>query len=260
MTAVHDFNINIPQSFAGTKGKGNGDAQSVSNEILLKLPGNEANVLLPKLEFVRLRIHQVLHEAGDNIKSVYFIDTGLLSIVNLQPDGKSVEVGLMGKGGFAGLPVIDGFRTSPNRAVAQAEGTAYRMEADTLRQLLPQCPVLNRELHRFGQRLAMQAMQLAACNRLHEVDERLARWLLMSHDLLCSNELPLTQELLGQMLGTRRSSVSLAAGMLHRAGVITYTRGNVTLLDKSKLENAACDCYSAIQNQLKNWESEIQEN
>jgi len=260
MTAVHDFDINVPQSFAGTKGKGNGDAPSVSNEILLPLPANEANLLLPKLEFVRLRIHQILHEAGDNIKSVYFIDTGLLSIVNLQPDGKSVEVGLMGKGGFAGLPVIDGFRTSPNRAVAQAEGTAYRIDADTLRQLLPQCPVLNRELHRFGQRLAMQAMQLAACNRLHEVDERLARWLLMSHDLLCSNELPLTQELLGQMLGTRRSSVSLAAGMLHRAGVITYTRGNVTLLDKSKLENAACDCYSAIQHQLKNWEAESQEN
>lgn len=258
--AIRDFNFNVPPSLPGTKAKGNGDVPSVSNEILLKLPANEANLLLPKLEFARLHIHQILHEAGDKIKSVYFIDTGLLSIVNLQPDGKSVEVGLMGKGGFAGLPVIDGFRTGPNRAVAQAEGTAYRMEADTLRQLLPQCPVLNRELHRFGQRLAMQAMQIAACNRLHEVEERLARWLLMSHDLLCSNELPLTQELLGQMLGTRRSSVSLAAGMLHRAGVITYTRGNVTLLDKSKLENAACDCYSAIQHQLKNWEAESQEN
>jgi len=240
-------------------GNGNGESRTVANEILLKLPQEESNLLFPKLEFVRLRIHQILHEAGEKIKSVYFLDTGLISIVNLQPDGKSVEVGLVGKGGFAGLPIVDGFRTSPNRAVAQAEGTAHRLEAETLRQLLPQCPILNRELHRFSQRLAMQAMQIASCNRLHEVDERLARWLLMSHELLCSNELPLTQELLGQMLGTRRSSVSLAAGMLHKAGVITYTRGNVTVLDKAKLQNAACECYSAIQQQLKNWEIESKE-
>ena len=240
-------------------GNGNGESRTVMNEILLKLPQEESDLLLPKLEFVRLRIHQILHEAGEKIKSVYFLDTGLISIVNLQPDGKSVEVGLVGKGGFAGMPIVDGFRTSPNRNVAQAEGTAHRLEADALRQLLPQCPVLNRELHRFGQRLSMQAMQIAACNRLHEVDERLARWLLMSHDLLCSSELPLTQEMLGQMLGTRRSSVSLAAGMLHKAGVITYTRGNVTLLDKAKLQTAACECYSAIQQQLKHWEMESQE-
>ncbi len=238
---------------------GNGDGRSFGNELLLTLPGEEVNLLLPKLEFVRLRIHQILHEAGDKIKSVYFVETGLLSIVNLQPDGKSVEVGLMGKGGFAGLPVVDGFRTSPNRVVAQAEGTAYRMEAESLQQLLPQCPVLARELHRFSQRLTMQAMQIAACNRLHEVDERLARWLLMSQDLLGSNELPLTQELLGQMLGTRRSSISLAAGLLHKGAVITYTRGNVTILDKARLQAAACECYSAIQHQLRNWEVESQE-
>jgi len=168
-----------------------------------------------------LQIQQILHETGDRIKSVYFINTGLISIVNLQPNGKSVEVGLFGRTGFAGLPVIDDFRTSPNRTVAQAESTAYRMETDTLRQFLPQCPILARNLHRFDQRLTMQSMQIAACNRLHEVEVRLARWLLMSRDLLGSNELSLTRELLGQILGTRRSSVSLAAGILHKAGVIT---------------------------------------
>ena len=255
MNTISETNVKTPRSLSS----GNGDGRSLGNEILLTIPHEEVNLLLPKLEFVRLRIHQILHEAGDKIKSVYFIESGLLSIVNLQPDGKSVEVGLVGKGGFAGLPIVDGFRTSPNRAVAQAEGTAYRMEADTLRQLLPQCPVLTRELHRFGQRLTMQAMQIAACNRLHEVDERLARWLLMSQDLLGSNELPLTQELLGQMLGTRRSSVSLAAGMLHKAAVITYTRGNVTILDKARLQEAACECYSAIQHQLRSWAAESQE-
>lgn len=255
MNTINEISLKAPHPLSS----GNGDGRSLGNEILRNIPQEEVNLLLPKLEFVRLRIHQILHEAGDKIKSVFFIESGLLSIVNLQPDGKSVEVGLVGKGGFAGLPVVDGFRTSPNRAVAQAEGTAYRMEADTLRQLLPQCPVLTRELHRFSQRLTMQAMQIAACNRLHEVDERLARWLLMSQDLLGSNELPLTQELLGQMLGTRRSSVSLAAGMLHKAAVITYTRGNVTILDKARLQEAACECYSAIQHQLRSWEAESQE-
>src|SRR5215467_485638 len=133
MNTTFDSNINSQRSVAGGNGNGNAEGRMVGNQILLRLPSNEANLLLPKLEFVRLRIHQILHEAGDKIKSVYFIDTGLVSVVNLQSDGKSVEVGLIGKGGFAGLPVIDGFRTSPNRAVAQAEGTAYRMETDTLR-------------------------------------------------------------------------------------------------------------------------------
>jgi len=235
-----------------------GDATMDGNEILRKLPPNEANLLMPNLEFVRLRIHQILHESCDRIKCVYFIETGLISIVNLQPNGKSVEVGLIGKTGLAGLPVIDGFRTNPNRTMARAEGRAYRMEADTLRQLLPQCPILACTLHRFAQRLTLQSMQIAVCNRLHAVDERLARWLLMSLDLLGSNELSLTQQLLGQILGTRRSSVSLAASMLHKAGVITYTRGNVSILDRARLLSVACDCYSSIQNQLSKWEIEIQ--
>jgi CRP-like cAMP-binding protein len=234
------------------------NGKSAGNRILQTIPQKESELLLPKLEFMRLRIHQILHEPGEPVKSVFFVDKGLVSIVNLQSDGKSVEVGLMGRGGFVGLPVVDGFRSSPNRAVAQAEGTVYRMDTEALQQLLPRCPVLERQLHRFGQQVTMQAMQIAACNRLHEVDERLARWLLMSVDALGSNELPLTQELLGQMLGTRRSSVSVAAGMLHKAGVIAYTRGNVTVTDRAKLEEAACECYATIQNQQRRWEEETQ--
>ena len=234
------------------------DGRAVSNRILLSLPQKESELLMPKLEFVRLRIHQILHEPGEAIKSVFFVDKGLISLVSLQSDGKSVEVGLIGQGGFVGLPVVDGFRSSPNRAVAQAEGTAYRADADTLRQLLPRCPTLEQELHRFGQFLTMQSMQIAACNRLHEVDERLARWLLMSVECLGSSELPLTQEMLGQMLGTRRSSVSVAAGILHKAGVITYTRGNVTVVDRPKLEEAACECFATIQNQQGRWAAEAQ--
>jgi CRP-like cAMP-binding protein len=182
----------------------------------------------------------------------------LQSVLSVLPDGKSVEVGLIGKEGFAGMPIVDGFRSSPTRVVTQGEGTAYRVDADTLHQLLPECPVLNRELHRFGQRMAMQSTQIAACNRLHDVEERLARWLLMSEERIGSNELGLTQEFLSQMLGTRRASVSIAAGMLQKAGMIAYTRGNVTILDRPKLEDAACDCYEVIQKQLRAWKAETQ--
>lgn len=234
------------------------DGNSVTNEILLKLPANEFEKLSPKLEFVRLKLHTLLHEAGEQIKSAYFVNTGLQSVLTVQPDGKSVEVGLIGKEGFVGLPVVAGFRTSPTRVITQGEGTAYRVDVEAFRQLLPRCPQLETELHRFAQRIAMQSTQIAACNRLHEVEERLARWLLMSRDRIGSDELPLTQEFLGQMLGTRRASVSVAASMLQKAGMIRYTRGNVTILDMPKLEQTACDCYEIIQRQLRNWRNETE--
>ena len=229
-----------------------------AGEILGRLPHAEIDLIRPRLEHAPFRSHQVLHEAGGKIAYAYFIENGLVSLVNIQPDGKSVEVALIGSGGFAGLPVVDGFTTSPNRVMTQADGTAYRIASSSLRELLPECPQLNIELHRYGQRLAMQAMQIAACNGLHEVEERLARWLLMSQDLLGSDELPLTQHLLGQMLGTRRSSVSLAAGVLSRAGIISYRRGRVTVLDKEKLQGAACQCYQVIKQHLGNWAAETQ--
>lgn len=238
--------------------KGDSQGNGISNEILLKLPQNECDQLFPKMEFVRLILHQLLHEAGERFKSVYFVNSGLCSVLTVQPDGKSVEVGLIGKEGFVGLPMVVGFHSSPTRVVAQADGTAYRMDAGSLKQVLLHCPVLERELHRFAQRLAMQSTQIAACNRLHDVEERLARWLLMSQERIGSDRLPLTQEFLGQMLGTRRSTVSLAASLLQKAGMITYTRGNVTILDRGKLEEAACDCYGIIQLQLRNWQAETQ--
>lgn len=235
-----------------------GDGVGVANEILLNLPDNESAQLFPKLELMRLQLHTVLHEPGEHIKSGYFVNTGLQSVLSVQPDGKSVEVGLIGREGFVGLPIVDGFRSSPTRVVTQGEGTAYRVDADALHRILPRCPHLDRELHRFGQRMAMQSTQIAACNRLHDVEERLARWLLMSHERIGNDVLPLTQEFLSQMLGTRRASVSIAAGILQKAGMIAYTRGNVTILDRPKLESAACECYEALQRQLNNWRIETQ--
>src|SRR6202795_5391681 len=122
-----------------------------------------------------------------------------------------------------------GYRSSPTRLITQGDGTAYRCDADALRQRVQQCPELEKQLHRFAQRLAMQTTQIAACNGLHDVVERLARWIMMTHDRLLSDNLPLTQEFLAQMLGTRRSSVTVAAGALQKAGLISYTRGGVTI-------------------------------
>ncbi|HEY6304534.1 MAG TPA: Crp/Fnr family transcriptional regulator [Terriglobales bacterium] len=211
-------------------------------------------MLFSKLEFVRLRTHHVLHEPGDTLKSAYFCDTGLISILSVFPDGKSVEVGLVGREGFVGLPLVAGFRTSPTRAVTQIEATAFRVDGETLMVILRQCLKLERRLQQFSQVSAMQVTQIAACNRLHEVNERLARWLLMSADRIGSNSVPLTQEFLAQMLGTRRSSVTVAAGMLEKAGLITHSRGDVQIIDRRKLEEAACDCYGIMQRQTEKWQ------
>jgi CRP-like cAMP-binding protein len=246
--------VSIPSARHSADGQGDGNA--LGNIILLSLSDKERKQVLSRLEFVRLELHHVLHEAGETIESGYFVNTGLISILAVQPDGKSVEVGLIGKEGFVGLPLLVGYRTSPTRTMVQGDATAYRCDAKTLGQLIRQYPGLEQQLNRFGQRLAMQTTQIAACNRLHEVEERLARWILMSQDRIASARLPLTQEFLGQMLGVRRASVTVAAGILQKAGLISHTRGSVTILDRPRLEDAACDCYGIVQRQLKDWETE----
>jgi CRP-like cAMP-binding protein len=232
------------------------DGIQVHNEILLGLPSSEREQLYSKLEFVRLKTHHVLHEPGDILKSAYFCNSGLISILSVFPDGKSVEVGLVGKEGFIGLPLVAGFRTAPTRAIAQIEASAFRIDGDVLKKLLLQCPKLERQLQQFAQIMAMQTTQIAACNRLHEVDERLARWLLMSADRIGSDSVPLTQEFLAQMLGTRRSSVTVASGILQKAGLITHSRGDVKIIARKKLEDAACECYGLMRQRVEEWRGE----
>jgi CRP-like cAMP-binding protein len=229
------------------------DGNPVHNEILLGLPSKEFELLSAKLELVRLKTHHLLHEPGDRLKSAYFCNSGLISILSVFPDGKSVEVGLIGTEGFVGLPLVVGFHTAPTRAIAQIEGSAFRVDGEALVALLPQCPKLERQLHQFSQIMAMQVTQIAACNRLHEVNERLARWLLMSSDRIGSSLVPLTQELLAQMLGTRRSSVTVAAGMLQKAGLISHSRGSVEIIDRENLEESACECYEIMRRQVQEW-------
>jgi CRP-like cAMP-binding protein len=232
------------------------DGQPVENEILLSLPAKERDQLFPLLTFIELRTHDVLHEPGDTIKFGYFLNNGMTSILTVLAEGKSVEVGLTGKDGLVGLPLIVGFSSGPTQAVVQIAGSAFRITARALTQVVRQCPVLANQLQRYVQMLAMQGTQVAACNRLHEVDERLARWLLMCQDRINSNLVPLTQEFLAHMLGTRRASVTVAAGILQKEGLITYQRGHVNIVDRARLEAACCECYAIMRQQSMKWESE----
>lgn len=185
------------------------------------------------------------------------MEEGLASILTTVTDGKSVEVGLCGKEGFIGLPLTAGFSSSSTRIIIQVAGSASRMAAKDFSAVLRKCPSLAAALQRFALQLNLQSSQGAACNRLHEVDERLARWLLMSQDRLGGDFVPLTQDFLAHMLGTRRASVTVAAGILQKAGLITYARGKLKIQNRAKLEDAACECYQLIKKQIQKWDSEI---
>ena len=211
------------------------EAEASENEILLGLPRKERALILSKSEFLLLPARTILTEMSEPIEFCYFLNGGVISIIHVMTDGKSVEVGLTGKEGFVGLPLVVGYRTSPTRAIVQIDATGYKIRAQDLKNSLSSCPKLKESLHRYSQELSIQAIQIAACNRLHEVDERLARWLLMSQDRVGQSTFPLTQEFISHMLGTRRASVTVAAGILQKAGLITYTRGRVTIENRSDL-------------------------
>ncbi len=232
------------------------DPRSIRNEILLSLPPKECAALLSELEFVEMPSYDLLNEMGEPIEYCYFMNSGMTSILTIMGDGKGVEVGLTGKEGFIGLPLVVGLKTSATRAVVQITGSAFRLRASQILQALGKCPQLARRLNRYSQELAMQATQVAACNRLHDVEARLARWLLMSQDRVGGEVVPLTQEFLSHMLGTRRASVTVAAGVLQKAGLIQYARGSVTIVNRSKLEETACECYGMITRQSQNWRNE----
>ena len=232
--------------------------RNTQNKILRGLPSKESRAVFAALEFVELPTRTILNETGEPIEFAYFVNSGLASVLNIMEDGKSVEVGLMGKEGFAGIPLLVGFKTSHNRVVMQIRGSAFRIRARDFSALLTECPQLEKGLFRLSQEMSVQSAQIAACNRLHEVDERLARWLLMCQDRLGGNKVPLTQEFLAHMLGTRRASVTVAAGMLQKAGLINYTRGEVKIENRKELENASCECYATIVRQSQIWRNEAE--
>ena len=241
---------------AASPADGDGNRGMLKNEILFALPRKERTLVLSKCEFVPLPARTVLCEIGKPIEFAYFLNSGVVSIINVLSDGKSVEVGLTGREGFVGLPLIVGYRSSPTRAIVQIAAAGYKVHSQHLQTILRSSPKLRESLQRYSQELSIQAIQVAACNRLHEVDERLARWLLMSQDRVGETTFPLTQEFIAHMLGTRRASVTVAAGILQKAGLIEYRRGQVTIEDRSGLEDASCECYKGINDQIGRWRNE----
>jgi CRP-like cAMP-binding protein len=227
----------------------------VQNIILRNLPRNEREAVFSKMEFVDLPVRTVLNEMFGLIKYGYFLNSGLSSVLNVMSDGKRIEVGLTGKEGFVGLPLAVGFETSPTLTIIQIAATGFRVATSDLEDIFRTCPVLVRSLNRYTQELALQQTQVAACNRLHDVEERLARWLLMSQDRVESPSFLLTQEFLSHMLGTRRASVTVAAGILQEAGLITYKRGEIHVQNRSKLERASCECYQILIRQIETWQN-----
>jgi CRP-like cAMP-binding protein len=218
----------------------------VGNLILLALSNSDYSTLRPHLEYVSLPNHLVLHEAGKTLIFAYFLNRGLISLVVVMKDGKTAEAGIVGIEGFTGTLAAAGVNRSPLQAVVQITGDGFRVEVGALQETLRSAPQIQSLLNRYAAILGIQVAQTAACNRLHDMEQRLARWLLMTQDRVGSGSLPITHDFLAMMLGTDRPSVSLAAGALQKKKRIEYTRGAVKIVNRKKLEDSACECYQVI--------------
>jgi CRP-like cAMP-binding protein len=225
----------------------NAEGRPVGNHILLSLPEAEYQALRAQLTFVQLPHHTSLHEPGEKLEWVYFPNRGLVSLVVAMKEGKTVEVGVVGNEGLVGTPAVVGLNRSPHRAVVQIAGDGHRIRTDSLRNVLSNTTQLQFMASRQAVIQGMQAAQSAACNRLHGIEQRLARWLLIMQDRMDEGLLRITHDFLATMLGTDRPSVSLAAGILQKKGTIEYTRGAVRVLNRKKLEECSCECYGVIQ-------------
>lgn len=217
-----------------------------ANRLLTMLPEPSQKRLRALAQPVPLIFQQLLVHQGDRIEHVYFPERGMISLVILMEDGRGVEAASIGFEGMAGAAVALGEETSAYETTVQAEGEALRLPVDDFRFLLNEDEALRDVVLRSVHVQLLQASRAAACNRLHEVEERLARWLLQTHDWVGEDRFNLTQEFLAQMLGVRRATVTIAAGTLQRAGLISYSRGEVTILDRGGLEEVACEDYEVV--------------
>jgi CRP-like cAMP-binding protein len=221
----------------------------VRNKLLLAIPDQEFRKIRSRLQFIELPHHLTLHQPHETVRFAHFPNAGLISLVVELKDGRTVEAGLLGNEGAegaSGMPAVLGLSRSPLREIVQIEGDAFRVRVNALSELLPSTPVLQATLNRYAAGLAMQVAQTAACNRLHKIEERLSRWLLIAQDRLDSGIVPITHDFLATMLGADRPSVTVAAGILQREGIIEYTRGFVRILNRKELESFACECYALI--------------
>jgi len=246
--------------FAGREGSSSKGEALALNLILRSIPKTEYETLHPYLEQVSLAWHQVLHQSHQPIVWGYFPNGGVVSLIVPMSDGKSAEVGMVGREGFVGAPLAGGLDRSRHVAMLQVAALAMRVEADALQSILPAAPRLATLLTRYALVQGMQLAQTAACNRLHNLEQRLARWLLMSQDRVSGNVLPYTHDLLAVMLGTDRPSVSVAIGELQGKGSIHHARGKVEIVDRNRLKKSSCECYRIIQEYNSELEPEMAAN
>lgn len=217
------------------------------NRLLASLPKEVYQRLVPHFRVVHLELGQVLHEPNETVVMVYFPNQAMVSLVKVMENGATIEAGVVGNDGIVGYPVFLGGKSSASRAVVQIPGDAIAIDAAVLKTEFNRGGALQQRLLLYSQALIAQISQTAACNRFHPIEERLARWLLQSQDASQSTNLELTQDFLASMLGTRRASITLAAGKLQQAGLIHYSRGVIQILDRAALETTACECYEVVQ-------------
>ena len=216
------------------------------NQLLATLPSENYQRIRPNLQHVTFSLGQVVYESGEPLNHIYFPTTSVVSLLYTTEVGSTAEMGLTGNDGVVGIALFLGGDTTPNRAVVQIAGDAFRMKGDFLREEFERGGPFQHLMLRYTQALITQISQTAVCNRLHSIEKRLCRWLLLSHDRVNSHELLMTQEFISNMLGGRRESVTLAARRLQDAGLINYARGRIIILDREGLEEIVCVCYRTV--------------
>lgn len=216
------------------------------NQILAALPAREFKYLLARFDRVPLVYEDIIYEPGDKIREVYFPESGIISLLSAVDDQATLEVGIVGSEGMVGLPVFLGVEFSSNRALVQGAGSSFRLSSKDFRLACKELKQLPKLIGPFVHSLFTQISQSAACNRYHPIESRLARWLLMTHDRIRSNEFQITQEFLSNMLGVRREAVNKAARELQRQKAISYHRGSLRIIDRKELQNRSCSCYTTI--------------
>jgi CRP-like cAMP-binding protein len=229
----------------------NAEGKGIHNQILLAMTPREFSLIRPHLEAVELTAHRILYEPHKKLNYIHFPNRGLISLVVVLKTGKTVEAGIVGKEGASGTALSVGIDSSALREVVQITGEGFRITRGALQKVLAVAPDMRKALHRYVVLLSMQVSQTAACNRIHEIEQRLARWLLMAEDSAATSTLKITHDFLATMLGTDRPSVTLAAGLLQKAGLIEYGRGAVRIVNRPQLESFACECYGVIRDYAK---------
>jgi CRP-like cAMP-binding protein len=220
------------------------------NHLLAALPVEDYQRLLPDIESIDMPLGWVVYESGAQMDYIYFPTTCIVSLLYVMKNGASAEIAIAGNEGLVGISLFMGGETTPSRAVVQSAGEGYRVKADVLKKEFALGAALQQLALRYTQALITQMAQTAVCNRHHSVDQQLCRWLLLSMDRLQGNELKMTQDLIANMLGVRREGVTAAAGQLQGAGVIHYSRGHITVLDRKRLEARACECYAVVKTEF----------